>query len=319
MMGAAGVQGPWIGSSDQAFRGEANGTSPGPLPRLSIRRVRNRVVGDRRYLSVLLAAAVRRSSATQPRWRAGQDARVATRRMASEPRWSRRREAMSRTQPDSRKESDPKHLAAVTRSLQSADEAAEHEDHADALGWLHAVEGGRRRAPAWLRDQASPVAASGRRESITRLRFVRGGSQFRCERLRRVISELSSLRPEHQTEDPLVDDRALPPLHGAWRDPGEVVLLRAARSRAVPRRLHAACRAARRHRDQSDRLDRRSEPAPDTGLAMSACGPSLPLLPAVNFQLQLVQIALLEPPWIPVPPTGDGEIEASPICCARRS
>ena len=47
---------------------------------------------------------------------------------------------MNRAQPDSRKESDPKHLAAVTRSPQSADEAAEHEDHADALGWLHAVE-----------------------------------------------------------------------------------------------------------------------------------------------------------------------------------
>jgi len=47
---------------------------------------------------------------------------------------------MSTAQPHSRKESDSKHLAAVARSLQWADEAAEREDYADALGWLQAVE-----------------------------------------------------------------------------------------------------------------------------------------------------------------------------------
>jgi hypothetical protein len=51
----------------------------------------------------------------------------------------RRREAMNRAQSDPRKESDSKHLAAVARSLQSADEAAEHEDYADAPVWLQAV------------------------------------------------------------------------------------------------------------------------------------------------------------------------------------
>ena len=135
------------------------------------------------------------------------------------------------------------------------------------------------------------MAASRRREPVTRLRFVDGGSQFHCERSRCFISELSSLRPEHQTENPRVDDRALPPVHGGCRDPGEVVLLRAARSRAVPRRLDAACRAARRHRGQPDRLDRRSEPAPNTGLAMSVCGQSLRLRAAANAELRSLQIA----------------------------
>jgi hypothetical protein len=35
---------------------------------------------------------------------------------------------------------DARHLAAVTRSLQWADEAAEHGDHADAMAWLEVVE-----------------------------------------------------------------------------------------------------------------------------------------------------------------------------------
>jgi hypothetical protein len=35
---------------------------------------------------------------------------------------------------------DARHLAAVTRSLQWADDAAEHGDHADAIAWLRAVE-----------------------------------------------------------------------------------------------------------------------------------------------------------------------------------
>ena len=35
---------------------------------------------------------------------------------------------------------DARHLAAVTRSLQWADDAAEHGDHANAIAWLRAVE-----------------------------------------------------------------------------------------------------------------------------------------------------------------------------------
>jgi hypothetical protein len=35
---------------------------------------------------------------------------------------------------------DVRHLAAVTRSLQWADDAAENGDHAEAIAWLRAVE-----------------------------------------------------------------------------------------------------------------------------------------------------------------------------------
>ena len=47
---------------------------------------------------------------------------------------------MSTVQPDSREERDSKHLAAVARRLQWADEPAEHEGYADPVSWLHAVE-----------------------------------------------------------------------------------------------------------------------------------------------------------------------------------
>ena len=47
---------------------------------------------------------------------------------------------MSTARPDSHNETDSKHLVAVTRSLQWADQAAEREDYADALAWLQAVE-----------------------------------------------------------------------------------------------------------------------------------------------------------------------------------
>ena len=43
------------------------------------------------------------------------------------------------TSPEAGRNQD-RHLAAVTRSLQWADEAAERGDHADAIAWLRAVE-----------------------------------------------------------------------------------------------------------------------------------------------------------------------------------
>ncbi len=46
---------------------------------------------------------------------------------------------MTTVQPDSREERASKHLAAVARGLQWADEPAEHEGDFDAVGWLHAV------------------------------------------------------------------------------------------------------------------------------------------------------------------------------------
>ena len=39
-----------------------------------------------------------------------------------------------------RNESEAKHVVAVARSLQWADEAAERGDHSDALAWLHVIE-----------------------------------------------------------------------------------------------------------------------------------------------------------------------------------
>ena len=44
------------------------------------------------------------------------------------------------TNPGTERTRDARHLAAVTRSLQWADEAAEHGDHADAIAWLRALE-----------------------------------------------------------------------------------------------------------------------------------------------------------------------------------
>ena len=44
------------------------------------------------------------------------------------------------TNPGTGRNRDARHLAAVTRSLQWADQAAEHGDHADAIAWLRAVE-----------------------------------------------------------------------------------------------------------------------------------------------------------------------------------
>ena len=44
------------------------------------------------------------------------------------------------TNPGTGANRDTRHLAAVTRSLQWADDAAEHGDHADAIAWLRAVE-----------------------------------------------------------------------------------------------------------------------------------------------------------------------------------
>jgi hypothetical protein len=42
--------------------------------------------------------------------------------------------------PGTERNRDARHLAAVTRSLQWADQAAEHGDHADAIAWLRALE-----------------------------------------------------------------------------------------------------------------------------------------------------------------------------------
>ena len=44
------------------------------------------------------------------------------------------------TNPGTGRNRDVRHLAAVTRSLQWADDAAEHGDHANAIAWLRAVE-----------------------------------------------------------------------------------------------------------------------------------------------------------------------------------
>jgi hypothetical protein len=151
------VQGPVIGSSERASEGEAHGrTSPGPLPRLSIRGAGNRVVGGWRYLPALLRAAVRRSSANQGRRHAGQDARLATSRVAGKLSWSGGwNKAVSTAQSDSRKERHSKHRAAVTRSLQWSDEAARREDYADALGWLQAVEAAGDKLPTATRPSVT--------------------------------------------------------------------------------------------------------------------------------------------------------------------
>jgi hypothetical protein len=63
------------------------------------------------------------------------------------------------------------------------------------------------------------------------------------------------------------------------------------------------------HQDQPDRLDVRSEPALDAGLAISACGPSVRSLPAASAQLDPLQIAVLARPWIVVA-TGYGGVGA---------
>jgi hypothetical protein len=54
----------------------------------------------------------------------------------------------------------------------------------------------------------------------------------------------------------------------------------------------------------------RSEPAPDAGGSMAASALTVRLLPPVHIGAPPLRIAVLAPPWIPVPPSGYGAIEA---------
>jgi hypothetical protein len=47
---------------------------------------------------------------------------------------------MSAPSPDAGRDADARHARAVVSSLRHADRAAERGDHADALGWLRAIE-----------------------------------------------------------------------------------------------------------------------------------------------------------------------------------
>ena len=67
-------------------------------------------------------------------------------------------------------------------------------------------------------------------------------------------------------------------MHGAWREPGEVALLRAARTRyaaTASRRVPSSAASPRPTRPARQEERARAQHR----LAMSACGPSLPLLP----------------------------------------
>src|ERR1039458_7426772 len=57
---------------------------------------------------------------------------------------------------------DVRHLEAVRRSLQWADEAAEHGDHANAIAWLRAVE-----AIGWYSDGGLVPAGTARMSNRT--------------------------------------------------------------------------------------------------------------------------------------------------------
>ena len=68
-----------------------------------------------------------------------------------------------------------------------------------------------------------------------------GGSRSGGERARGVVPELSALWPEPQTEGQLVDDRAVPAMHGACAGPDHAGLLSTAPNRTLRRGLCAEC------------------------------------------------------------------------------
>jgi len=118
--------------------------------------------------------------------------------------------------------------------------------------------------------------------------------------------ELPAVRLEHSAESPRASDRALPAVPGACTDSGQTDLLAASHRKHVPPAFSAANGRGRRSHQRPERQAVSSRRAIERTNAET---PLRLLAPRDATALRL-RIAVLAPPWIPVPPRGYGGIEA---------